>query len=124
MPSARRYGIVRLRLLFGRATSTLHQKGGEGGPFRSFFTPQNVSALFMTRFAMKIRSRYGGHSAELQVTVRTHGAKGTISFELPVQRHTANLKESVFDLLGRQKLQGHTEIPPYRRPPGPARGRR
>ncbi len=99
----------------GEPAVTLHQKGrGRVVHFGSFFTPQNVSALLDALAIEDPLAIWADIPAEIQATVRTHGAERyyfLLNFTSTAQ--TANLKESVFDLLGRQKLQGHTEIPPY-----------
>jgi beta-galactosidase len=94
---------------------TVHQKGrGRVVHFGSFFTPQNVSALLDVLAIQDPLATWADIPAEIQVTVRSDGAERLyflLNFSGTTQ--TANLKESVFDLLGGRKLQGHTEIPPY-----------
>jgi beta-galactosidase len=94
---------------------TVHQKGrGRVVHFGSFFTPQNVSALLDALAIQDPLATWADIPAEIQVTVRSHGAEKLyflLNFTSSTQ--TANLKDSVFDLLERQKLQGQTKIPPY-----------
>ena len=99
----------------GEPAVTVHQKGrGRVIHFGCFFTPQNVSALLDALEIQDPLATWADIPAEIQVTVRSAGAERLyflLNFSGITQ--TANLKESVFDLLGRQKLQGRAEIPPF-----------
>ena len=99
----------------GKPAVTLHQKArGSVVHFGSFFTPQNVSALLDALTIQDPLATWVNIPPDIEVTVRSNGDERfyfLLNFTGTTQ--TAIFKESVFDLLGRQKLQGHTEVPPY-----------
>jgi beta-galactosidase len=99
----------------GEPAVTLHHKGlGRVIHFGSFFTQQNVRVLLEALSIQDPLAAWADVPAETQVTIRSNGYERLYFFlNFTGTTQTAIFKESVFDLLGRQKLQGHTEIPPY-----------
>jgi beta-galactosidase len=92
---------------------TLYRKGsGRVIHFGSFFTTQNVTALLDALVVRDPMREWADIPAEIQVTMRSGNGEQfyfLLNFTHSIQ--TVTFKESVFDLLGRQKLHGHTEIP-------------
>ena len=99
----------------GQPAVTLHQKGqGRVVHFGSFFTPQNVTALLDALAIQDPFATWADIPAEVQTVVRSNRTERfcfLLNFTNKPQPVT--FKESAFDLLEGQKLQGHAEIPPY-----------
>jgi beta-galactosidase len=99
----------------GAPAVTLHRKGqGKVIHFGSFFTAQNATALLDVLTIRDPLSAWADIPAEIQVTMRSNGSEQfcfLLNFSGTAQ--TIVFKESVFDLLGKEKLQGRTEVPPY-----------
>jgi beta-galactosidase len=99
----------------GQPAVTLHQKGqGRVIHFGSFFTSQNVTALLDALAIQDPFAAWAEIPAEVQAVARSNGAEQfclLLNFTNKLQPVT--FKESAFDLLAGQKLQGHAEIPPY-----------
>src|SRR5437016_9447543 len=82
--------------------------------FGTFFTPQNVIALLDFLRIEDPLTEWADIPAEIQVTMRSSNRERFCFFlNFSHTAQTVIFKESVLDLLGRQELQGHTEIPPY-----------
>jgi beta-galactosidase len=99
----------------GQPAVTLHQEGnGRVIHFGCFFTRQNVAALLD---ALTIEDPLAGWveiPAEVQAVVRSNGAERfCFLLNFTNKEQPVIFKEPAFDLLGEQKLQGHTEIPSY-----------
>src|SRR5262249_60675509 len=99
----------------GHRAVTLHQVGnGRVIHFGCFFTRQNVAALLD---ALTIEDPLAGWveiPAEVQALVKSNGAERfCFLLNFTNKGQPVVFKEPAFDLLGAQKLQGHTEIPPY-----------
>jgi beta-galactosidase len=99
----------------GKPAVSLHRKGqGQVIHFGSFFTTKNVTALLDVLGIQDPIADWADIPVDFQVTVRSNGDERfyfLLNFSGTTQ--TAIFKESVFDLLGGQKLQGHTDVPPY-----------
>jgi beta-galactosidase len=100
----------------GKPAVILHRKGqGRVIHFGSFFTLQNVTALLDVLAIHDPLAEWADIPAEIQVTIRSSSGGERFCFLLNFSdtAQTIIFKESVFDLLGTQKLQGQTKIPPY-----------
>jgi beta-galactosidase len=100
----------------GKPAVTLCRKGeGQVIHFGSFFTAQNVTRLLDVLGIQDPLAEWADIPAEIQVTMRSgsDGERFCFLLNFSDAAQTVILKESVFDLLGTQKLQGQTEIPPY-----------
>ena len=99
----------------GQPAVTLHQKGkGRVIHFGSFFTPQNVTALLDALAIEDPFAAWADIPAEVQTVVRSDGAERfCFLLNFTTKPQPVTFKESAFDLLEGQKLQGHAEIPPY-----------
>jgi beta-galactosidase len=99
----------------GKPAVTLHRKGqGQVIHFGSFFTARNVTALLDELGIHDPMAEWADIPAEIQVTMRSNrGERFYFLLNFGQAAQTVILKEFVFDLLGGQKLQGHSEIPPY-----------
>ena len=99
----------------GKPAVILRQRGkGRVIHFGTFFTPQNVTALLDVLTIQDPLAEWADIPAEIQVTMRSSNSERfcfLLNFSDTAQ--TVIFKGSVLDLLGRQMLQGHTEIPPY-----------
>ena len=94
---------------------TLHQKGkGRVVHFGSFFTPQNLTALLDSLEIEDPFAPWADIPAEIQTVVRSSGAERfCFLLNFTNKSQPVTFKESAFDILGGEKLQGHAEIPPY-----------
>jgi beta-galactosidase len=94
---------------------TLHQKGkGRVVHFGCFFTAQNLAALLDALAIEDPLATWADIPAEVQTVVRSNGTeKFCFLLNFTNKSQPVTFKESVLDLLAGQKLQGHTEIPPY-----------
>jgi beta-galactosidase len=99
----------------GQPAVTLHQKGqGRVIHFGSFFTPQNVTTLLDALAIQDPLASWAEIPAEVQAVVRSNGAEWfCLLLNFTNKPQPVTFKESAVDLLEGQKLQGHTEIPPY-----------
>jgi beta-galactosidase len=94
---------------------TLHRKGeGRVIHFGNFFTPENVSALLDTLDIQDPLLEWADIPAEIQVTKRSGSTEQFwVLLNFTDATQTVVFKETVLDLLGGGKRQGHTEIQPY-----------
>ena len=94
---------------------TLHQKGeGRVVHFGSFFTLQNLTALLDALAIEDPFALWADIPAEVQTVVRSSGTeKFCFLLNFTNKSQPVTFKESAFDLLECQKLQGHAEISPY-----------
>jgi beta-galactosidase len=94
---------------------TLHQKGkGRVVHFGCFFTPQNLTALLDALAIEDPLAPWADIPAEIQTVVRFRGTeKFCFLLNFTNESQPVTFKESAFDLLAGQKLQGHAKIPPY-----------
>jgi beta-galactosidase len=99
----------------GKPAVTLRRKGqGRVIHFGSFFTAQNVTTLLDVLGIQDPMAEWADIPAEIQVTMRSNrGERFYFLLNFGYAAQTVIFKEFVFELLGNQKLQGHTEIPPY-----------
>jgi beta-galactosidase len=99
----------------GQTAVTLHQKGkGRVIQFGSFFTPQNMTALLDALAIQDPFAPWADIPAEIQAVVRSNEAERfCLLLNFTNKPQPVTFKESAFDLLAGQKLQGHAEIPPY-----------
>jgi beta-galactosidase len=99
----------------GKPAVTLHRKGsGRVIHFGSFFTAQNVTALLDALAIGDPMREWADIPGEIQVTMRSgNGEQFYFLLNFTDSTQTVTFKESAFDLLGKQKLHGPTEIPAY-----------
>jgi beta-galactosidase len=99
----------------GKPAVTLHQKGqGRVIHFGSFFTPQNVTALLDALGIEDPLAAWADLPAEIQAVARSNGSERfCFLLNFTNQAQPVTFKEAAFDLVAEQKLQGHTQIPPY-----------
>ena len=100
----------------GKPAVTLYRKGsGRVIHFGSFFTTQNVTALLDALVVRDPIREWADIPAEIQVTMRSGNGGEQFYFLLNFTDsiQTVTFKELAFDLVGKQKLHGPTEIPAY-----------
>jgi beta-galactosidase len=94
---------------------TLHQKGkGRVVHFGCFFTAENLTALLDALAIEDPLATWADIPAEVQTVVRSSSTeKFCFLLNFTNKWQPVTFKESAFDLLAEQKLQGQTKIPPY-----------
>ena len=99
----------------GQPAVTLFQKGqGRVVQFGSFFTPQNAAALLDTLAIQDPLASWADIPAEVQAVTRSNEAERfCFLLNFTSQPQAVTFHSPAFDLLGTQKLQGRTELPPY-----------
>jgi beta-galactosidase GanA len=82
--------------------------------FGCFFTAQNLAALLDALAIEDPLATWADIPAEVQTVVRSSGTeKFCFLLNFTNKSQLLTFKESAIDLLAGQKLQGHSEIPPY-----------
>lgn len=99
----------------GQPAVTLSPRGqGRVVQFGSFFTTQNVAALLDALAVQDPLASWADIPAEVQVVVRSNGTERfCFLLNFTARPQAVTFKEPGFDLLGSQKLNGRTELPPY-----------